>query len=107
MEEFHELNEARTAPDVEDAIRAGNSPNATKFLGWTSQQGEECGDFPMTEAGFNLSLVMKEVNLSVIHIRLEHMTKMPLAEHNNVVKAFPSDRADQSLSMSVLPWGTW
>jgi len=61
---FHELNEARTDPDVEDAIRAGNSPNATKFLGWTSQQGEECGDFPMTEAGFNLSLVMKEVNLS-------------------------------------------
>jgi DNA polymerase-4 len=43
----------------------------------------------------------------VIHIRLEHMTKMPLAEHNNVVKAFPSDRTDQSLSMSVLPRGTW
>jgi hypothetical protein len=61
---FHELNEARTDPDVEDAIRAGNSANATKFLGWTSQQGEECGDFPMTEAGPNLSLVMKEVNLS-------------------------------------------
>jgi hypothetical protein len=61
---YHELNEARTDPDVEDAIRAGNSPNATKFLGWTSQQGEECGDFPMTEAGPNLSLVMKEVNLS-------------------------------------------
>jgi hypothetical protein len=35
------------------------------------------------------------------------MTKMPLAEHNNVVKAFPSDRTDQSLSMSALPWGTW
>jgi hypothetical protein len=61
---YHELNEARTDPDVEDAIRAGNSPKAIKFLGWTSQQGEECGDFPMTEAGPNLSLVMKEVNPS-------------------------------------------
>ena len=61
---YHELNEARTDPDVEDAIRAGNSPTATKFLGWVSQQGEECGDFPMTEAGPNLNLVMKEVNLS-------------------------------------------
>jgi hypothetical protein len=61
---YHELNEARTDPDVEDAIRAGNSPKATKFLGWTSRQGEECGDFPMTEAGPNLNLVMKEVKLS-------------------------------------------
>jgi hypothetical protein len=61
---YHELNEARTDPDVDDAIRAGNSPKATKFLGWTSRQGEECGDFPMTEAGPNLNLVMKEVNLS-------------------------------------------
>jgi hypothetical protein len=36
---------------------------------------------------------------------LQHMTKMPLAEHNNVVKALPSDRADQSFSISVLPGG--
>jgi hypothetical protein len=43
----------------------------------------------------------------VVHVRLEHMTKMPLAEHNNVVKALPSDRADQSFRKSVLPWGTW
>ena len=34
------------------------------------------------------------------------MTKMPLAEHNNVVKALPSDRTDQSFSIAVLPWGT-
>ena len=33
------------------------------------------------------------------------MTKMPLAEHNNVVKALPSDRADKSFNKSVLPWG--
>jgi hypothetical protein len=61
---YHELNEARTDPDVEDAIRAGNSPKAVRFLGWTSQEGEECGDFPITEAEPDLSLVMKEVSLT-------------------------------------------
>jgi hypothetical protein len=60
---YHELNEARTDPDVEDAIRAGNSPSAVKFLGWTSQQGEECGDFPVFEAN-PLSQVFKEVALT-------------------------------------------
>jgi len=60
---YHELNEARTDPDVEDAIRAGNDPNAVRFLGWTSQQGEECGDFPVFEAN-PLSLVFQEVPLT-------------------------------------------
>src|SRR5215472_12519600 len=60
---YHELNEARTDPDVEDAIRAGNDPSAVKYLGWTSQQGEECGDFPVTEAN-PLSQVFKEVELT-------------------------------------------
>src|ERR1700730_17599952 len=39
--------------------------------------------------------------------RLQHMTKMPLAGHNNVVKALPSDRADKSFSKSFFSWGTW
>ena len=60
---YHELNEARTDPDVEDAIRAGNDPTAERFLGWTSDQGEECGDFPIDEAQ-SLSLVFKEVPLA-------------------------------------------
>jgi len=60
---YHELNEARTDPDVEDAIRAGNDPAATKFLGWTSKQGEECGDFPVFEAN-PLSQVFQEVKLT-------------------------------------------
>ena len=47
---YHELNEARTDPDVEDAIRAGNDPKAVDFLGWTSKQGEECGDFPVSRS---------------------------------------------------------
>ena len=61
---YHELNEARTDPDVEDAILAGNDPSAIKFLGWTSKQGEECGDFPVFESGNNLNLVFQEVNLT-------------------------------------------
>jgi len=60
---YHELNEARTDADVEDAILAGNDPNAVRFLGWTSQQGEECGDFPVFEAN-PLSEVFQEVLLT-------------------------------------------
>jgi hypothetical protein len=60
---YHELNEARTDPDVEDAIRAGNDPNAVNFLGWTSAQGEECGDFPVFEAN-PLSKVFQEIELT-------------------------------------------
>ncbi|HEY1939329.1 MAG TPA: hypothetical protein VGJ33_15480 [Candidatus Angelobacter sp.] len=60
---YHELNEARTDPDVEDAINAGNSPSAINFLGWTSSQGEECGDFPVSEAN-PLTEVFKEVKLT-------------------------------------------
>jgi hypothetical protein len=44
---YHELNEARTDPDVEDANRTGNNA----YLGWTSPQGDEIGDYPVTEAG--------------------------------------------------------
>ena len=61
---YHELNEARTDCDVEDAIRAGNDPNATNFLGWTSKQGEECGDYPVFESGNDLALVFQEVGLT-------------------------------------------
>jgi len=45
--------------------------------------------------------------LLVFHVRQQYVTEMPLAEHNNMVKALPSDRTDESLSKSVLPWGTW
>jgi hypothetical protein len=64
---YHELNEARTDADVEDAIRAseaGDEGEAMKYLGWMSKQGEECGDFPVFEAGRDLGLVMKEVRLA-------------------------------------------
>lgn len=47
---YHEINEARTDPDVEDAINAGDTEDATRFIGWMSAQGEECADFPVFEA---------------------------------------------------------
>jgi hypothetical protein len=31
------------------------------------------------------------------------MAKMPLAEHDNVVKTFPPDRTDRPFAISVLP----
>ena len=35
------------------------------------------------------------------------MAEMPLAEHNNMVKAIPSNRTDEPLRISVLPWRPW
>jgi hypothetical protein len=61
---YHELNEARTDPDVEDAIRAGDTPAANKFIGWYSPKGGEIGDIPMEEAGADLGAVMREVPLA-------------------------------------------
>jgi hypothetical protein len=61
---YHELCEARTDPDVEDAIRAGNDPSANDFIGWYSPKGGEIGDLPMEEAGADLGSVMKEVPLA-------------------------------------------
>jgi hypothetical protein len=55
---YHEMQEARTDPDVEDAIRTQN----TNFIGWNSDQGEEIGDFPVFEAN-PLQQVFKEVPL--------------------------------------------
>jgi hypothetical protein len=61
---YHELCEARTDPDVEDAIRAGTSPNAHDFLGWYSPRGGEIGDIPLEEAGSSLTSLLKEVKLA-------------------------------------------
>ena len=61
---YHELQETRTDPDVEDAIRLGSAPDADRLLGWYSPQGGEIGDIPMEEAGGDLSRVMQEVPLA-------------------------------------------
>jgi hypothetical protein len=60
---YHELNEASTDPDVEDAIRNASDPAAERFLGWTSDRGEECGDVPVEEVR-QLSEVVREVPLA-------------------------------------------
>src|ERR1700692_3341966 len=39
------------------------------------------------------------------HIQ-QYVTEVSLAEHNNVVKAFPADRTNQPFGICVLPWGT-
>ena len=54
---YHELQEARTDPDVEDAIRTGDN----KYLGWYSPRGGEIGDIPIATA---LQDVMREVPLA-------------------------------------------
>ncbi len=37
----------------------------------------------------------------IFHVRQQYMTEVSLAEHNNVVKALPSDRTDQPFGISV------
>jgi hypothetical protein len=60
---YHELNEARTDPDVQDAIRHAGDPSAERYLGWTSDRGEECGDYPIDESR-DLSTIVREVPLT-------------------------------------------
>ena len=56
---YHELCEARTDPDVGEAIRTGND----RLLGWYSARGGEIGDMPIDEAR-DIKDVMKEVPLT-------------------------------------------
>src|SRR5258706_15183390 len=50
---------------------------------------------------------MRAYLIIIFQIRQHYVTEVPLSEHNNVVKAFPSDRTDQSFGISILPWGAW
>ncbi len=61
---YHELQEVRTDPDVEDAIRAGHTPAAARLLGWYSPRGGEIGDIPIAETHGDIGLAMKEVSLA-------------------------------------------
>lgn len=55
---YHELNEARTDPDVELVDATGDGSK----LGWYSQTGQgEIGDLPINECGGDLGLVFQEV----------------------------------------------
>lgn len=59
---YHELQEARTDPDVGDAA-AGLGPDPSRWLGWTSDSGNEIGDYPIAEAR-QLSSVFAEFPLA-------------------------------------------
>ena len=60
---YHEICEFRTDPDVEDAIRDPYNPASERFLGWTSDAGEEIGDYPL-HAGVTLKDIVTEVPLA-------------------------------------------
>ena len=40
----------------------------------------------------------------ILHGQQEHVAQVPFAEHDDMSKAFPPDRANQPFSMSILPW---
>src|ERR1700761_6089457 len=48
---------------------------------------------------------MRPYLVVITHVRQQHVTEVSLAQGDNVVKAFPSDRADQPFSICVLPRG--
>jgi hypothetical protein len=60
---YHELQEVRTDPDVEDAIRAGATPAGEHLLGWYSPHMGEIGDVPLAVAT-EIPLVLREVPLA-------------------------------------------
>ncbi len=39
----------------------------------------------------------------VVHVGPQHVPQVPLAEHDDMVETFPSDRADQALRVPILP----
>src|ERR1700688_2873224 len=49
---------------------------------------------------------MRAGPIVIFHVTEQQVTEVALAEYNNVVKAFPSDRTDQPFSISILPRGT-
>src|SRR6202048_3888447 len=48
---------------------------------------------------------MRPYLVVITHVRQQDVTEVSLTEHNNVVKAFPSDRTDQPFGISILPRG--
>ena len=60
---YHQLIEARTNPDVEEAIRDPSLLNDDRTLGWVSDSGLEIGDIPLS-ANFPLTSVITEVPLA-------------------------------------------
>lgn len=77
---YHELNEFRTDPDVDDVIRTGNS----KLAGWSSDEGEEVGDAPLRLAE-PLTQVIHEVKVvpsrrATVPVQLQYSNAVHRAE---------------------------
>ncbi len=60
---YHQLIEARTDPDVEDAIRNSSDLNSDRYLGWVSDSGQEIGDVAI-RASVPVTSVIREVPLA-------------------------------------------
>lgn len=70
---YHELSEARTDPDVEDVNRTGNS----RYAGWLSAKGNECGDFPVAEGGKAVFLEVPLANgKGTVPIQLQYSNRV-------------------------------
>src|ERR1700704_6830234 len=57
-------------------------------------------------SGHRRVLVDRKVRASrviIARVRSQQMAKMPLAEHDNVVKTFPADRTNRPFTIPVLP----
>lgn len=60
---YHQLIEARTNPDVEDAMRQSTDLDTDRNLGWVSDSGLEIGDIPL-RANVPITSVVKEIPLA-------------------------------------------
>jgi hypothetical protein len=71
---YHQLCEVRTDPDVEAVLR-GELPRTA--LGWVSDSGLECGDFPVFEGGGELRRVFVEIDVDrvVVPIQLQYSNR--------------------------------
>src|SRR6202165_339611 len=50
---------------------------------------------------------MRAYLIIIFQVSQQYVAEVPLSEHNNVVKAFASDRTDQPFGVSILPRGAW
>jgi hypothetical protein len=48
---------------------------------------------------------MRSYLVVVFHVRQQCVPKMSFTQNDDMIDAFPTDRADQPFSISVLPWG--
>jgi|GEM_PF-623555 len=57
---YHQMQEVRTNPDSEEALRNPDDPDSEKKLGWTTDAGEEIGDLALKNQD-ELGEVIQEV----------------------------------------------